>query len=134
MPGSQTARGRRAARDDAARHVAFRCLDGVGTPKETFVAQWLACAIPCQRFATPSRVVDARLGAGVGRYPFTAVDFHHLLLAGLPALTETRAARAPNKKPREHQAARGWSWAAKPSLASWASKRLALASGERRSK
>jgi len=59
MPGSQTARGRRAARDDAARHVAFRCLDGVGTPKETFVAQWLACAIPCQRFATPSRVVDA---------------------------------------------------------------------------
>jgi hypothetical protein len=26
----------------------------------------------------------------VGRYSFTAVDFHHLLLAGLPALTETR--------------------------------------------
>ena len=59
MPGSKTARGRRATRDDAAHHVAFRCLDGVGTPKETFVAQWLACAIPCQRFATPSRVVDA---------------------------------------------------------------------------
>jgi hypothetical protein len=59
MPGSHTALGRRVARDHATRHVAFRCLDGVGTPEQTFAAQWLAYAIPCQRFATPSRVVDA---------------------------------------------------------------------------
>jgi hypothetical protein len=32
---------------------------------------------------------DDGLGAGEGRSSFTAVDFHHLLLAGLPALTET---------------------------------------------
>ena len=56
MPGSQTARGRRVARDHATRHVAFRCLDGVSTPKQTFAAQWLAYASPCQRF-------DARLAA-----------------------------------------------------------------------
>ena len=27
----------------------------------------------------------ARLGVDVGRYSFIAVDFHHILLAGLPA-------------------------------------------------
>src|SRR5208282_3975955 len=63
MPGSQTARGRQASRDHATRRVAFRCLDRVGTPEQTFAAQWLAYAIPpafagagsVQRFATPSR-------------------------------------------------------------------------------
>jgi hypothetical protein len=30
----------------------------------------------------PSRDACARLGADVDRYSFTAVDFHHLLLAG----------------------------------------------------
>jgi len=34
-------------------------LSNYGTPKQNFAAQWLACALPCQRFATPSRVVDA---------------------------------------------------------------------------
>jgi hypothetical protein len=29
--------------------------------------------------------MHARLGADVDRYFFIAVDFHHLLLAGLPA-------------------------------------------------
>ena len=29
---------------------------------------------------------NARLGAGVVRYSFTAVDWRHLLLAGLPAV------------------------------------------------
>ena len=85
MPGSQTARGRRTARSDAARRIAFRCLDGVGTPKQTFAAQWLAYAFPCRRFAPALASSDARLGAGVDRYSFTAVDSHHLLLAGLPA-------------------------------------------------
>ena len=38
---------------------------------------------PCQRFATPSRVVDAWLGAVAGRYPFDVELFHLLLHAGL---------------------------------------------------
>src|SRR4029077_19044389 len=56
MPGSQTARGRAAARAGAPVRVAFRRLEGVGTPEQTFAAQWLAYALPCQRF-------DARLAA-----------------------------------------------------------------------
>jgi len=36
--------------------MAFRRLEGVGTPEQTFAAQWLAYAFPCQRF-------DARLAA-----------------------------------------------------------------------
>jgi hypothetical protein len=59
MLGSQTARGRQGARDSAPRHIAFRRLDSVGTPNQAFAAQYPACTIPCQRFATPSRVVDA---------------------------------------------------------------------------
>ncbi|WP_232316858.1 hypothetical protein, partial [Candidatus Burkholderia verschuerenii] len=40
---------------------------------------------PCRRFADHLAVTCARLGADVVRYSFIAVDFHHLLLAGLPA-------------------------------------------------
>jgi hypothetical protein len=36
----------------------------------------------------------------VDRYSFTAVDFHHLLLAGLPALTKTLPAAAPQDRQR----------------------------------
>jgi phosphatidylethanolamine-binding protein (PEBP) family uncharacterized protein len=50
-----------------------------------FEAQWLAYALPCRRFALVLADNDARLGADVDRYSFIAVDFHHLLLAGLPA-------------------------------------------------
>src|SRR3954468_14567807 len=42
-----------------------------------------ACTCPCERFATPSRDVDASLGAAVGRYPFGVELFHLLLHAGL---------------------------------------------------
>ena len=45
----------------------------------SFAVQWLAYALPYRRFA----IADARLGADVVRYSFIAVDFHHLLLAGL---------------------------------------------------
>jgi hypothetical protein len=41
-----------------------------------------ACTCPYRRFATPSRVVDARLGVTVGRYPFGVELFHLLLHAG----------------------------------------------------
>jgi hypothetical protein len=86
MPGSQTTQGRPDTRADVSGHVAFRDTYGVGTPRFiTFAAQWLACTIPCRRFADTLAGDRARLGANVDRYSFIATDFHRLLLAGLPA-------------------------------------------------
>jgi hypothetical protein len=52
MPGSSTTPGPTVARDGATVHVAFRRDDGVGTRiHPSIAAQWLAYAIPCQRFA-----------------------------------------------------------------------------------
>ena len=86
MPGSQTTPGRPRARADAPVRVAFRVRYRVGTRDEkSFAAQWLACTIPCRRFAGTLTGTDARLGADVDRYSFIVVDSHHLLLASLPA-------------------------------------------------
>jgi hypothetical protein len=52
MPGSTTTRGRRASRAIDARRVAFCRTEDIGTPKLVFAAQWLAYALPCQRFAS----------------------------------------------------------------------------------
>jgi hypothetical protein len=91
MPGSQTAPGRPGACESAPGHVAFRQRNGVGTRVDAdFAARWLACAIPCRRFACALTDANARLGADVGRYSFIAVDLHHLLLAGLPAHSASR--------------------------------------------
>src|SRR5262249_15574030 len=71
------------ARDGAPAHIAFRCLNGVGTRSFTpFAAQWLACALPYRRFTTPLADCGARLGADVVRYSFIATDSHRLVLAG----------------------------------------------------
>jgi hypothetical protein len=52
MPVSKTTPGRLGARVVAPIRVAFRHRNDVGTQDEgTFAAQWLACALPCQRFA-----------------------------------------------------------------------------------
>ena len=52
MPVSKTTPGRLGARDIAPICVAFRQRNDVGTRDEgTFAAQWLAYALPCQRFA-----------------------------------------------------------------------------------
>jgi hypothetical protein len=52
MPVSQTTPGRLGARTIAPSRVAFRHRNDVGTQDEgTFAAQWLAYALPCQRFA-----------------------------------------------------------------------------------
>ena len=86
MPGSPTTPGRPGARAGAPVRVAFRVANGVGTRDYcAFAAQWLACALPCRRFAAALAGDDARLGADVDRYSFIVVDLHHLLLAGLPA-------------------------------------------------
>ncbi|SIT38809.1 hypothetical protein BN2475_170070 [Paraburkholderia ribeironis] len=86
MPGSATAPGRRGARDGAPLRVAFRQIDDVGTRDvKDIAAQWLACTLPYRRFADILADASARLGADVVRYAFIVMDFHHLLLAGLPA-------------------------------------------------
>ena len=86
MPGSPTTPGRPGARATAPVRVAFRVANGVGARNyRAFAAQWLACALPCRRFAGTLTGDDARLGADVDRYSFIVVDLHHLLLAGLPA-------------------------------------------------
>ena len=41
--------------------------------------------LPYRRFADILADACARLGANVDRYSFIVMDFHHLLLAGLPA-------------------------------------------------
>ena len=89
MPGSATTQGRRGTRAGVPPRMAFRHPYGVGALKNnTFAAQWLACTCPDRRFAPTLAGGNARLGANVDRYSFIAVDFHHLLLAGLPAHTD----------------------------------------------
>ena len=58
----------------------------VGTRDDfPFAAQWLACTLPCRRFADTLAGACAWLGVDADRYAFIAMDLHHLLLAGLPA-------------------------------------------------
>ena len=86
MPGSQTSPGRSSACDSAPARMAFRPTDSVGTRIQVyFAAQCLAYTLPYRRFADILTNACARLGADVDRYSFIVVDFHHLLLAGLPA-------------------------------------------------
>ena len=70
-------------RADASIHVAFRENEHVGTRiAQVFAAQWLACVLPCRRFAATLTDDSARLGVGADRYSFTVGDLHLLLLAG----------------------------------------------------
>jgi len=86
MPGSQTTPGPVGARDNAPASFAFRQVNNVGTRiYNAFAAQWLAYTLPYRRFAVTLADVCARLGGDVGCYSFIAVDFHHILLASLPA-------------------------------------------------
>jgi len=66
--------------------IAFRGTKGVGIRDYIAVAaQWLACMLPYRRLADILADACARLGADVVCYSFIVTDFHHLLLAGLPA-------------------------------------------------
>src|SRR5499425_1589765 len=65
-PWSRTTPGRPGTRARAPVRVAFRDLKRVGTRDSTsFAAQWLACALPCRRFAVTLAGANARLGAEV---------------------------------------------------------------------
>jgi hypothetical protein len=86
MPGSQTTPGPTAARNNAPADFAFRRVNNLGTRiANTFAAQWLAYTLPYRRFADALTDACARIGGDVDSYSFIAVDFHHILLAGLPA-------------------------------------------------
>src|SRR4051795_3587273 len=86
MPGSLTTPDRPGARAGALARVAFRFGNSVGIRNHgTVAAQWLACTVPCRRFAPGLAARHARLGADVDRYSFVVSDSHRLLLAGLPA-------------------------------------------------
>ncbi|MEX3968935.1 hypothetical protein AB4Y42_43810, partial [Paraburkholderia sp. EG286B] len=86
MPGSKTAPGQQSACNGALHHIAFRQVEDVGTRDfQDIAAQWLACMLPYRRFADILTDAHARLGADVVRYTFIVMDFHHLLLTGLPA-------------------------------------------------
>jgi hypothetical protein len=88
MPGSTTTRGRHVSRDIDTGRVAFCGTENISTPNLSYAAQYLACALPCERF--PSALADNPcLGAGTVRYTFTVTDFHRLPFAGLPAHPST---------------------------------------------
>src|ERR1700726_4475719 len=86
MPGSQTTQGQADARITAPAHFAFRQVNNVGTLIDNdFAAQWLAYTLPYRRFADVLADACARIGGDVDCFSFIAVDFHHILLASLPA-------------------------------------------------
>src|SRR5262249_34999157 len=89
MPGSSTTPGRSDLAMVRPKRVAFRTRNSVGTRGLAFAAQWLAYALPYRRFVAVLTDANARLRADVDRYSFIVVDLHHLLLAGLPAHSES---------------------------------------------
>ena len=63
----------------------FTVMDTFLPVSRRTAAQWLACALPCRRFAATLTGANARLGAEAVRYTFPVEDLHPLLPAGLPA-------------------------------------------------
>jgi len=91
MPGSQTTPGPTGARSNAPADFAFRRVNNVGTRVANgFAAQLLAYTIPYRRFADVLADACARIRGDVDCYSLIAVDFHHILLASLPALSLTK--------------------------------------------
>jgi len=85
MPGSLTTLGRPGASVSVL--PSANCT--ASAPRfYAFAAPWLAYALPYRRFTCALTGAGARLGADAVRYSFIAADFHRLLLAGIPALTQ----------------------------------------------
>jgi hypothetical protein len=101
MPGSQTTPGSTGARNNAPADFAFRQVNNVGTRVDNgFAAQWLAYTLPYRRFADVLADACARIGGDVDCYSFIAVDFHHILLASLPAHSLTLPPAGSLSRPR----------------------------------
>ena len=88
MPGSPTTPGRPGARDGAPVRVAFRYLNSVGTRDDSFRGSMagLCAPLPTLRRYPRGRRRTAR--GRCGSLLLHRVDFHRLLLAGLPAHRE----------------------------------------------
>jgi hypothetical protein len=52
MPGSSTTRGRLVSCGNDTRRIAFCGTENIGTPNLAYAAQYLACAVPCERFTS----------------------------------------------------------------------------------
>jgi hypothetical protein len=52
MPGSMTTRGRQVSCDIDICRVAFCGTENISTPNLAYAAQYLACALPCERFTS----------------------------------------------------------------------------------
>ena len=52
MPGSTTTRGQRVSCDIDTSRVAFCGTENISTPNLSYAAQYLACALPCERFTS----------------------------------------------------------------------------------
>ena len=91
MPGSPTTPGRTGARANASVRVAFRTFEQRRHPVTSSLSRLNGWPMrsPTDASPTPSRDASARLGADADRYSFTVVDFHLLLLAGLPGALST---------------------------------------------
>jgi hypothetical protein len=89
MPGSTTTRGRPVSRDVDTRRVAFCGTENISTPNLSYAAQYLACALPCERFTSALAGSPCITRGQCGSYTFTVTDFHRLPFAGLPAHPST---------------------------------------------
>jgi len=69
--------------------LAFSPSVGRKTSAPRHAAQYLAYALPYQRFACSLATTRAGLRAGVARYAFTVTDLHRLPFASLPAHPST---------------------------------------------
>jgi hypothetical protein len=67
------------------RRVAFCGTENISTPNLSYAAQYLACALPCERFTSALTGIPCITRGGAVRYSFTVTDFHRLPFAGLPA-------------------------------------------------
>jgi hypothetical protein len=74
--------------------VAFCGTENISTPNLSYAAQYLAYALPCERFTPALADSRASLGAGAVRHSFTVTDFHRLPFAGLPAHPSTASKAA----------------------------------------
>lgn len=87
MPGSTTTRGRHVSRDIDTGRVAFCGTENISTPNLSYAAQYLACALPCERFtsalADSPCITRGRCGS------------LHLHRDGLPPSTFCRSPGAP---------------------------------------
>ena len=72
--GRQRRGGRHVSRDIDTSRVAFCGTENISTPNLSYAAQYLACALPCERFTPVLAENRASLGASAVRYSFTVTD------------------------------------------------------------